>query len=718
MAEVPQARFVSGETVYDEAFIDGKQIGRYWSDCGQVWPGMHLPVQKLRQEAEGFPLAVFELTVNGKKLDGFTYVEAGEKEEDPTGLRAAGAVRVSYTRLAHPSGIEVDICTRLDGGPFLVRWLVITNKGTAPVGIDSVYPMAGRIWAHNKGLGNIGEATGDSTNGPFLFAYHHLTGWGTEGDFYFEPLPPGETRFDGDRNGKSGWSRPNFWLQNRYSGKTFLCEFAYSGNWEFKLHNSALGGLEQAGFAIGIPAVPGEYCRVLDVHESVTTPQVHAGIFAADTDGIVQAVHDHVRHCIMPKPPAGREIEIEANHRGYLCDRETGEGIRNDIDVAAAIGAELYVIDAGWYGENPNRWWDNVGDWYEGSWMGCSMRSISDYAHQKGMRFGLWIEIEAAGSNSKLRRERPEWIMKREGKPLRLKNGAELSRALDLTQPEVAVWIEKEVIERAINEYNLDMFRIDHNHSLETGGNRKYLGLTENLLWRYYDNLYAIFDHLLKKYPDVVFQNCAGGGGRLDWGIMQRFHNTEMSDWMRPPREVKIYAGLTMALPPERFLRTFGTETSEPDLEPDLDFQLRMISVCRPIFRGIAPSLETLNERLKERIQSKLTLYKQFLRPVIRDCKMFHHTVMQPIMDPADFGVYEFAGEGENKKRSFAALFRLNMEKHNAYVLRPRSTKRDKRYRVCFDNNAEIFEAAGLDLANNGLYVDFYASEIITFEEI
>ena len=62
-------------------------------------------------------------------------------------------------------------------------------------------------------------------------------------------------------------------------------------------------------------------------------------------------------------------MEIEANHRGYLCDRENVADIIKDVDVAAAVGAEMYVIDAGWYGKEPNQWWNNVGDWHDGPWM-------------------------------------------------------------------------------------------------------------------------------------------------------------------------------------------------------------------------------------------------------------------------------------------------------------------------------------------------------------
>ena len=68
--------------------------------------------------------------------------------------------------------------------------------------------------------------------------------------------------------------------------------------------------------------------------------------------------------------------------------------------------------------------------------------------------------------------------------------------------------------------------------------------------WRHVENLYAMFDHLRQQFPKVIFQNCAGGGGRLDLGILHRFDNTELSDWMREPRGVKILNGMTWLLAP------------------------------------------------------------------------------------------------------------------------------------------------------------------------
>ena len=334
----------------------------------------------------------------------------------------------------------------------------------------------------------------------------------------------------------------------------------------------------------------------------------------------------------------------------------------------------------------------------------------------KGLKFGLWVEIEAAGANSTLRKEHADWLLRRDGVPIAG------GRALDLTQPAVAAWVETE-IDRLIRTYQLDMYRIDHNHLLQPSGNRDVDGFTEDLMWRYYDALYAIIDRLRARFPDVVFQDCAGGGGRLDWGTLSRFHNAELSDWMRLPRGIKILNGVTMSLPPEILLRTFGTEVSEHVLDGDLDTQLRHC-FCRVIFRGIAPSLEELTPYLSAGVTHYLDLYKSVIRPTMVEGRVYHHTPFLPLApatsDPSrPWCVLEYARP--DRTTAVAVVFRIGTGDDAIYVFRPRGLAPDSRYRVTLDSQAASFEAQGSDLVRDGIRVCLevpLTSELLMFEAV
>ena len=405
--EVPGARYISGGTVYDEAFTEGRLVTRYWNPNGQVWPEMHY---QGRSWPRAEPADAFRLSINGRDLSGGYAWDSASGDSGPEpGVPAlrnrrdeeGHSLPATYgvIQLRHAvAGILVRVHTRLDGDPFIVRWLEVTNLNAEPVGITTVAPFAGNLWLHRTE-----EHLPRGAESPFELAYNHLFDWGREGDFWAEPIAVGRKTVDGEKKGRSGWGRPAFWARDLCNGQTFVCELAWGGNYVFALDLRVYGddgsgrffaNTRDAGlfFSMGLSGHD-DVLRVLAPGETITTPAVHLALFQTDADAIVQATHDHVRHVVLPEPVPGRYVEIEANHRGYLIDRENVPGILKDIDVARAVGAEMYVIDAGWFGNEPNEWGNNVGDWFEGPWMaeGGGLKAVSDYVHEQG------IEVRALG---------------------------------------------------------------------------------------------------------------------------------------------------------------------------------------------------------------------------------------------------------------------------------------------------------------------------------
>ena len=709
------ARYLSGRTTFDEQFIDGRLVTRYWSPSGQIWPEMHLANLHYRPDQ---PADTFTLSINGQRLEGgYEWVGAAILP-DPSSYRSHGRdIKHGAITLVHrATGVQVVVHTRLDGGPFIVRWIEITNTTDRALGISAVAPFSGSLWSHRSS-----EHIPEADQSPFELAFAHQFHWGQEGDFWYEPLSQGVRVVDGGKLGRSGWGRPAFWAHNRANGQTFVCELAWGGNYEFALdhrisssynpqmHQTSL--LNELYFHMGLSGHD-PVLRILEPGDVVNTPAVHLGIFQADSDAIVQATHDHVRNVIMPERVPGRYVEIEANHRGYLCDRENEPDLKRDVEVARSIGTELYVIDAGWYGKEPNIWWKNVGDWHAGSWLPNGLEPVAQHAQAQGMKFGLWVEIEAVGESSALRGLHPEWLLSRDDHPIAN------ARALDLTKPEVAAWIEQE-IDRLIAQYRLDMYRIDHNHTLTPSGNRRIHGMVEDLTWRYYDALYGVFERLHAKYPDVVFQNCAGGGGRLDWGTLHLFNNTELSDWMRLPRGLKILNGVTMSLPPEVLLRTFGTEVPEIDLEGDVDAQLRLVCLCRPIFRGIAPSLEEFSPFLRDRIDHHLNLYRETIRPIMVDGMVYHHTPFLKHTELSPWCVLEYGTAGRDK--AVIGLFRTGCNGESVFHLRPRGINPAYDYTIVYDNSSTKVRMSGAELMLHGLSIRLeqpQSSEMLLIQQV
>jgi alpha-galactosidase len=708
---VPGIRFSSGLTVCDEELRNGRWVSRYWDSSGQIIADIQIDGE--RQQMDRLPVDAFKLEIESQDLSGsWKWIGANQSQvHNPDGL----LVTVELESSLRP--IRVKLQTLLSGGPVMVRWLEVKNTGQRPTAISNVSPWSGQLW-HTP---NFAEKLLPGSEDVYDVGYAQYEKWGYEGAWRFDPVVNETKIISGDR-GKSGWGHPTFFARNNATGEWFVASLGWSANWKIrvtsKVEQSPVDRSDYVDrpvnearlfFEMG-PSSVDPVLRVLEPAESVNTPETHILCMKSDLDHVTQALLNHVRRNVLPRPPSEHVFDVEANHRGYIVDHETEEGIDREIDMAADIGAETFFIDAGWYGPEPNHWFDNTGDWYAGDWLPNDVGPIRDYARKKGMRFGLWVEIEAAGAASRLRKEHPDWILTRGGQPIA--NG----RHLDVGNPAVAKWMESEIA-RIIKKYDLDVFRIDYNMSAEEDGNRVHEGFVENSGWRHVENLYAMFDRLRVQFPKVIFQNCAGGGGRLDWGILRRFDNTELSDWMREPRGVKILNGMTWVLPPEILLRTFGTEVPDLAGDGDIGSQMRQVQMALPIFRGIAPSPAELNPILREKIRAGVDLYKNELRPILRDSLVYHHTPQTPYFSQSPWLVLEYASP--DKRRSVAALFRTSNEEDPVYHFVPRGLDESLAYKVTFENRAKTVELSGLQLMTVGIPVRLETSgtsEMLLFE--
>jgi alpha-galactosidase len=700
--ELPQpvVRLVSGLTVCDEGLRGGRWVNRYWDSTGVI-------KRDSLAEAEmtsilSLPVDAFELAVEGQDLAGSWQWVKAEKTtvQNPDGL----LVTVELVSKSRP--VVVKLRTLLHGGPVMVRWLEIANTGLKPTAITRVSPWSGVLWNTPQ----YPERIEKGSEAAFEIATTEYQDSEREGAWRTEWLGNSAKVISGTR-GRSGFGHPTFFARNRGSGEWFVASLGWSGNWSMRLTsaNDRNRGRARFFFTLG-PAAADPALRVLAPGETVRSPETHLLCMRGDLDQVTQALHEHVRRNVVLPPIPGREYQVESNHRGYIIDHEDEAGLKREIDLAAEAGAEEFLIDAGWYGPQPNVWSANVGDWYAGAWLPNDLNPVREYARSKSMLFGLWVELESIGRASKLLQQHPDWVMTRDGRPV---GGG---RQLDFSKPEVAAWAEAEIV-RLIRKYDLDMFRLDYNTIAEEGGNRVVDGFVENSLWRHVEALYAMFDRVHQRFPNVILQNCASGGGRLDFGILRRFHNTELSDWLRAPRDLKIFNGMTWILPPEILLRTFGTETDGLEADGDLDLQLRQALMARPIFRGISPTLDELNPLVRKRIRDAVEQFKKTLRPIMVGSRVYHHTPATPLLEGSPWMVMEYATP--DRRRAVGWLFRTAQSGQPVFVFHPRGLDFSRTYRVLVGNSAQSIEISGDRLLQHGIPVRLESnltSEMLLFE--
>ena len=194
---------------------------------------------------------------------------------------------------------------------------------------------------------------------------------------------------------------------------------------------------------------------------------------------------------------------------------------------------------------------------------------------------------------------------------------------LDLTNPQVLEWCEQQT-SHVISDYGIKLFRVDYNvspieyfHAVENDGIRECRAV------RQCEGFYTLYRNLKKKFPDIIFENCAGGGG-TDLGMVRNFMHTWVSDNQIPPRSALITNGMTMALPPEsvdRLVAGIGCHTIG-----SLDFHMRNAMLTHFSLNVFGQSDCEMNPEVIGFIRHSVDLYKSFIRPFLPQCNVYHHT--------------------------------------------------------------------------------------------
>ena len=178
------------------------------------------------------------------------------------------------------------------------------------------------------------------------------------------------------------------------------------------------------------------------------------------------------------------------------------------------ISLDYFWIDAGWYGKK--EWGADVGDWFpKQSAFPRGLKPVADAVRELGMGFFLWYEPERVRRNTQLWNEHPEWLL--------MPDEEEPEQAiLDLGNREARDWMT-DLVSGMIDELGMDVYRQDMNcHPLEywrhaDAPDRQ--GMTEI---RHIEGLYAFWDELRRRHPNLIIDNCATGARRLDLECMSR----------------------------------------------------------------------------------------------------------------------------------------------------------------------------------------------------
>lgn len=501
-----------------------------------------VPTENERERASFMDCAPFELPVSG----------TGDYREAAFGMETASGVRVSALRyvshrifkgkhapqgLPHTwgegcetlaitmqdkfSGLRVTLYyTIFDGLDAVIRSVSCENAGDEAVTLTRVLSASVDI---------------DDDRFELLTLYGS---WARERQVQRRPLMHGKQRLDSLRGESSHQYSPFFALlrpqTTEESGEAYGFSLIYSGNFMLQ---AELTQFCQTRAQIGIQ--PEDFAWELPPGAVFDAPEAALVYSETGLGGMSRTYHKLWMTHLIRSPWRDRDRPVLINNWEATYFDFDLEKLKAIADEAAALGIELFVLDDGWFGHRDS---DNcsLGDWTpDPRKLPGGLKPLTDHITAKGMKFGLWFEPEMISPDSDLFRAHPDYAIGTAGTD---RTQSRAQYVLDYSREEVreAVWAQmKNILDSAPVSY------------IKWDMNRQLTEVPRRTLWHgYVLGVYALMERLVTEYPEILLENCSGGGARFDAGLLYYSPQIWASDDTDAKERLRIQYGASLFMPP------------------------------------------------------------------------------------------------------------------------------------------------------------------------
>lgn len=285
--------------------------------------------------------------------------------------------------------------------------------------------------------------------------------------------------------------------------------------------------------------------RVLDPGEVLVTPTV---VWTWSTAGIgvtSRRLHRFARRHVVRDGERTRAT-VANTWEALFFDLDPA-GLVAQVDRAAALGCELFLLDDGWFGRRDDDT-TSLGDWdVDRRKLPDGLQPIVDHTLAAGLRFGLWVEPEMVNAASRLYEAHPDWVVAQPGRERREERN---QLVLDLCRPEVRDFVLT-TIDRVLADHpGISYLKWDANRDVTEPGSGALPADRQSHLAL--DRVHAtreVMAEVARRHPDVELMLCASGGGRSDLDTLRWFHEVWTSDDTDPVDRVRIQWGASHLLP-------------------------------------------------------------------------------------------------------------------------------------------------------------------------
>jgi alpha-galactosidase len=468
--------------------------------------------------------------------------------------------------------------------------------------------------------------------------------------------------------------------------------------------------------AVGLNPVPGPFRSRLKPHQTFDTPTVFVGAFRGGFDAMGNVLRPWVRSALT-NPQAWQNSKYP-----LLVNNSWGSGMQVDeklaermIVASAKLGLEMFHIDAGWF--------RGVGDWYpDPKKFPHGLAPLAENAHRNGLKFGIWVDWSQAGLSTEpgaLNVRDPkahDWMVSdlpSDWKPELFKG-----QTMDIGVPEAHAYAQREVT-RIVDEYHLDMLEHDgylvaqgcvrekHPHAPPDRSRMSVVkahgsyfvdssnstDVSYHAVRAYYD----IYARLRREHPGLLLEICNDGGRMVDFGSAAHGDYFSITDTYDPLSNRRAFYDASHLLP-AAMLESYVEKWPIPKIE-NFRYMLRSGMMG---WLTIMLDMNTWTEQQRVAAKQEIQLYKQELRPLIRDADIYH---IGPRPDGIHWDGTELFDPRPGKGVVYA--FRGSTETENEHRFKLYGLIAEKEYRLRFhDHSAPDRTVSGRELLDSGLTVN------------
>ena len=223
--------------------------------------------------------------------------------------------------------------------------------------------------------------------------------------------------------------------------------------------------------------------------------------------------------------------------------------LANMFTDAKILGVDMFLLDDGWFGNKYPRSGSTsgLGDWQATkSKLPNGIGFLMEQAQKTNVKFGIWIEPEMINEKTELYEKHPDWVL---SLPNREKSIYRTQLVLDLCNPQVQDFVFKVVDDIMQTKSGVAFFKWDCNRMMTSAYSTYLKNQQSHLFIEYTKGLYKVLDRIKAKYPNLPMMLCAGGGGRVDYGMLNYFTEFWASDNTDPFDRVFIQWGYSNFYP-------------------------------------------------------------------------------------------------------------------------------------------------------------------------